>query len=84
MLKIDHFSGELEEKIKLIIVKYNNPNFFLLEEDSYYDLYSFKEELYQFNLNRNLMGPLLNFYDIDDKYKSVIEFIREIKFTHIP
>lgn len=30
------------------------------------------------------MGPLLNFYDIDDKYKSVIEFIREIKFTHIP
>lgn len=46
MLKIDHFSGQLEEKIKLIIVNYNNPNFFLLEEEYDENLYSFKEELY--------------------------------------
>lgn len=41
MLKIEHFSGEIEEKVKLIIVKYNNPNFFLLEEDYNSDIYSF-------------------------------------------
>lgn len=47
----------------------------------------FKSEQFNFNLNTNLLGPLLNYHEIEWEdnpvtASSVIEYIREIKFMH--
>ncbi|CAD8131597.1 unnamed protein product [Paramecium octaurelia] len=85
-LQITSLSISVQDIFNLVISQFNDDSFFLIKENVYDDLV-FKSEQFNFNLNTNLLGPLLNYHEIEWEdnpvtASSVIEYIREIKFMH--
>ncbi|CAD8055875.1 unnamed protein product [Paramecium sonneborni] len=83
-LQIMNFTMSAIDVLNLVISQYNDDSFFLIKEIAQ-DQLVFKSEQFNFKLNNNLLGPLLNYHEIEWENRtitasSVIEYIREIKF----